>query len=297
MTNTLLLQFLRSEFVPLRLRKKVGKFVPCRRNVSFTVNCLGATYMGETGNHVDNKVYLYGRHESPTLRVIQTYLKRYKQYTGKPSTFVDVGVNSGLHMVCGAVCADHAYGFEPWDKMREVAQKNLHINKLDNARIFPFGLSDKDDVLPFLQPSTQNLGMGAFVRGDAMAQKAIQETTGVSMNEAIPLEVKNGDSILTEYNIAPTVIKIDTEGFEKFVLDGLKDSMKKSRPMVIFEYSDITKGYLPDAASLTAIFPENYQFLGVLRSREFPVLKPYDTTTKFENLIAVPTEYTELLNS
>jgi FkbM family methyltransferase len=282
--------------VPLRLRKKVGKMMSLKRNVPFTVHFLGAIYSGETGNHVDDKMYLYGRSEAPTLRLIQTLLKSHKRATGKASTFIDVGVNSGVHMVCGAVCADKAYGFEPWDKVRAVAQKNLDANHAAHAKIFPFGLSDKNDTLPFLRPAHTNLGMGAFVRGSETDQKIIQDTTGVDLKDAIPLEVRNGDEVMRENAIDPTVIKIDTEGFEKFVLSGMKDTLAASRPAVIFEYSEITKGYLPNRASFESVFPQNYEIFGILRSREYPRLRPYSADAKFENLLAIPLEKLSYLN-
>lgn len=162
-----LLSLLRSEKIPLRLRKKIGKFYPLKKGTPFDIDFLGAKYHGTVGNLVDNKMFLYGRDEAPTLRLIQSLLKKHKMNNPDGiTTFVDIGVNSGVHFVCGAVVADKTYGFEPWDKVRNRAQFNLDLNKPHHGQIFPFGLSDKDDKLPFLCPAEQNLGTGAFVRGD-----------------------------------------------------------------------------------------------------------------------------------
>lgn len=293
--HPLVLKFLRSENVPLRVRKKLGKILPFKQSIPFTMNFLGANYSGTTGSLVDNKMYLYGRDEAPTLRLIQSLLRTQKKNANDKTTFVDIGVNTGVHLVCGAVCADFSYGFEPWDRVRNIAQHNMDLNKPHHGQIFPFGLSDTNDMLPFLRPSDKNLGMGAFVRGKAETQKAIHDTLGVDMKDAIQLEVRKGDDVMRENDIRPSVIKIDTEGFEKFVLDGLKDTLAASRPAIIFEYSDITKSYLPDKSALLSVFPAGYDVFGILRSREYPKLAAYSPTRKFENLLAIPVEKLSLL--
>jgi len=171
-----------------------------------------------------------------------------------------------------------------WQFMHEYQQKRVQI---------------------FLNPESDPLGAGFHITQSKIALgsggvlgKGYLEGTQSHLNFLpekhtdfiFTLEVRNGDEVMREYGIAPTVIKIDTEGFEKFVLLGMKESLKSSRPSVIFEYSDITKGYLPNRASFDSVFPENYEIFGILRSREYPRLAPYHPDKKFENLLAIPRE-------
>ncbi|GEM_PF-1246065 len=287
---TALQPFLRSERIPLRLRKKVGKMIRLESGVSFEIEVLGAQYRGRTGHHIDNKVYLYGRHEAPTLRLIRHIAQSKKAASSAPFTYVDVGVNSGLHLVCGAAVSDFAYGFEPWIPMVETAQKNLDHNQFKHATLFPFGLSDEDATLPYMPPAGTNLGIGSFVKGDEGQTQAIKDITGASYDDTIALTVRNGDAVMQESGIVPNLIKIDTEGFEKPVLTGLRATLAAHRPHVIFEYSSLSRKDFPDMQAVQDMFPENYGFYGILPSRENPKLKPFLPHKRYENILAYPLE-------
>jgi hypothetical protein len=90
--------------------------------------------------------------------------------------------------------------------------------------------------------------------------------------------------------IAPSLIKIDTEGFDHHVLNGLSQTIERHRPAIIIEMSTETRREFPDERALGEAFPKGYDFFGILRSREFPRLVPYSPRKKFENLLAWPSE-------
>lgn len=46
------------------------------------------------------------------------------------------------------------------------------------------------------------------------------------------------DSYLTEKNLIPDLIKIDTEGYELQVLDRASNTINKFKPMIIFEENE-----------------------------------------------------------
>lgn len=273
----------RSPALPLRLRKKLARLARLPAiGTEFTVPFFGSIYHGRIGNHIDNKIYLYGAHEAATLRLIQVIL----QAAPPPKTFVDIGVNSGAHLICGARVADQSYGFEPWPAIRPIADRNIDANTLSSkVTLLPYGLSDCDEILPYLAPAGTNLGTGAFAK-DNVAQ--VEQETGVSINQAISLQVRRGDDVMRELNIRPTLIKIDTEGFEKHVLTGLKDTLAQHRPAVIFELGTVNRHDFATPAMTAGYFPNSYQFYGILRSREYPRLVPFDPHRRYENVLAWP---------
>ena len=59
------------------------------------------------------------------------------------------------------------------------------------------------------------------------------------------LEIVEGDLYISKLNLKRVdLIKIDVEGFEKYVLLGLKDTLEKYRPFVVMEYSKVTRDNL-----------------------------------------------------
>ncbi len=196
----------------------------------------------------------------------------------KPAILLDVGTNTGVHLISCAALADASYGFEPWEPVRNKAVGNVLRNNLSQVRIFDFGLSDVNAELPFFPPSNNNFGAGTFAADD---EKAF----------SLRLRVRRGDEVMEAEGIAPSLIKIDTEGFDHRVLKGLSQSVEQHRPAIILEMSTETRREFPDEATLKAGFPKDYTFFGILRSREFPRLVPYSPRKKFENLLAWPSEF------
>ncbi len=265
---------MRNDCIPLRLRKKLGKTLGTPSpGIAFEVKLFESIFEGKTGNHLDNKLYYYGAHEPATLRLIRSILKSQQN-----PVYLDVGTNIGQHLMAAAPCASAAFGFEPWDRVRNLAQKALDRNNLNNARIFPFGLGEKDADLPFLPPPENNLGNGLF------------EKEGQDTDETITLQVRRGDDVIQSNAICPTLIKIDTEGFEAQVLRGLKQTLQKYRPAVIFELGRRSRRDFPTLESMQAFFPEGYSIHGILASREKPRVVPYNEHRKFENLLAWPAD-------
>lgn len=279
MTAAMFLPFLRNDKIPLRVRKKLGKLTgsPSPDNV-FQVRLFDAVFEGKTGNHQDDKIYLYGSHEPATLRLLRDILAHNVKNGIKP-VYLDIGTNVGQHLIAVAGLAKDAYGFEPWESVRERAVKNLALNNFTHAKIMPYGLSDEAAMLPYFPPASGNLGIGSF-RAEAEDNAAAPVT----------LEVRRGDDVIEEMGIAPSLLKIDTEGFESNVLRGLKNTLEKFRPAVVFELSDLSRKDFSSLESIKTFFPTGYGIYGILRSREYPRIVPYSNARKFENLLACADE-------
>lgn len=266
---------LRNSAVPLRLRKKIARFYPSLpKGAEFDARVFGQMYRGQLGIHMDDKVFMFGSHEPATIRLMRGLL-RYQKSLGQVPVYLDIGTNTGQHLIAVAPCAAAAYGFEPYEPVRNRALANVAANGMDHVRVFDCGLSDQDAELPFTPPEGNNLGVGTFLSTSGVPSKMI-------------LSVRQGDRFLADHGIIPTTIKIDTEGFEKPVLVGLKDTLRVHRPAVVFEYSTATRSDLGRIETLDALFGEDYRYFGIARSREFPKLVPFDPSCKYENVLALP---------
>ncbi len=282
--NALALKITRNACIPLRLRKKLGKFMA--KNVTetpFRTSIFDLNYEGALGNHMDNKIFIYGLHEPATIRLSRDILQHQKQQ-GKTPVYMDIGTNCGLHLLCCAPMADKAYGFEPWEIVRKRAENNIKINGLQNVKIFDCAVSDEDTIMDFAQPHTNNFGVGSL----AIDQLAAEYGEDKNSFTTIKTNVCRGDSVSKEHNIIPTLIKIDVEGFEKQVLRGLAQTIKSHNPAIIFEYNAISKKDFDTMDTLGEVFGDHYSVWGILRSREKPVLRPFQPGKRYENVLVWP---------
>ncbi len=266
-------KLLHNPAIPLTLRKKVGKFLqPPKPGQEFTANIFGNKYLGITGNHQDNKVYTYGIHEPATIRLMRG-IAQTQRAQGISPVYLDIGTNSGQHLMAMSNAVDIAAGFEPWETARKRVEKNIAANGYTHIKIFPHGLSNEDAELPYFPPQGDNLGVGSFAVGEG---------------KHVVLSVRHADSFIASQSLKPTIIKIDTEGYEYRVLKGLHDCLRKFRPAVIFEYGGQTRKDMPDEKSILAMFPENYALFGIVPSREYPKLVPFRPGRRYENVLVKP---------
>lgn len=271
--KTAVVNVLRSPKLPLSLRKKVGKVLTFEKGQPFEVQVFEHRYKGRHGIHMDDKVYRYGLHEPATIRLIRHILQRQKK-EGKRAVYMDIGTNTGLHLISAAGVADEVYGFEPWEEVRDKAFVNLAANDLDHVKLFDFGLSNKDASVPFAPPDGNNLGVGYI--------------TDASDEDAVHVKVHHGDKVVQKFHIRPSLMKIDVEGHEKAVLEGLRETIDAYKPEIIFEYSDVSRQTLGTEDARHKLFGVDYRFYGILRSREYPKLEPFKPHKKYENVLAVP---------
>ena len=269
-TAPFLLQILRNYSIPLRLRKKIGKAIGTPKpGIEFQVKLFEGVFEGKTGNHLDNKIYYYGAHEASTLLLLREIARKQQN-----PVYADIGTNIGQHLMAVAPLCKTAFGFEPWARVRDIAESKLKRNNMDHAKVMPFGLGEAPAFLSVQPPPEENLGTGLFTDAEGA--------------DKISLEVRQGDAVMEEHNIAPTLIKIDTEGFEAQVLRGLKKTLARHRPVIVFELSDTSRKDFSSLEALQSFFPKGYTFQGILPSRAKPKLVPFTTGRKFENLVAWP---------
>ncbi len=262
---------LKNPSIPLRLRKKFKRLVPKPSDGhTFCAPMFEYQYFGSTGNHQDDKIFLYGMHEPATIRFIRSVLKYQKSQNITP-IYADIGTNMGQHLLAISGLAEKSYGFEPWKVVRDIATMQIQKNSISHVEIFPFGLSDCDAHLPYSKPENDNLGTGMFTD-----------------NGADILEVRKGDDVFAKVGVMATAMKIDTEGFEDKVLRGLSNTIASSKPVIVFEYSAATRHVMNDVSSFDDLKNIGYKFFGILPSREYPVLTAFNAQKRYENVVAWP---------
>lgn len=171
------------------------------------------------------------QHGLENLRPYEPFMDCILAAAAKSSSgvFVDVGANLGqiLLKMSSLNPARPYIGFDPSTFNASYVQQLIDINGLDQCTIFPVGLSARFSTVKFLF-SGEGDPMGTIVPG--FWSGATERTRSVA---AVALA---GDDILATLGIGKVgIIKIDVEGGELDVIEGLRETIGLHRPIVIVE--------------------------------------------------------------
>lgn len=133
--------------------------------------------------------------------------------------FVDVGANLGSYTIlaCAAI-GSRGYAFEPIPKTYGRLVENIKLNDItQKVQAFNKGIGDNENKLFF----TNNLDTINHV---CLKDKNFNE---IPEDSKIEIDVVSLDSFFSEvgHSDAPMFIKIDVEGYETFVIRGLKQTL------------------------------------------------------------------------
>jgi FkbM family methyltransferase len=139
----------------------------------------------------------------------------------------DIGANLGNHSLywATAISPELIFSFEPYPANFLCLQNNINNNNLgEKVKAIQKGIGDKVGYAAVKEVDEANLGGTSF--------KYVQT------EEADKVEIISIDSFIIENKI-PSVdfIKIDTEGFEVLVLQGMKQTIRDFKPAVWVEVS------------------------------------------------------------
>jgi FkbM family methyltransferase len=181
----------------------------------------------------------------------QDVLKELDKYLDKDSVILDIGANIGTHSVYWGKITQtkKVYAFEPIITTYRILEKNIEINGLfTRIKAFNFGLGDKKTRAKIKNYDLDNIGSTSLE----------EDTNG-------DIEIHALDDIDEINNLARIdFVKIDVEGFEKYVLEGGKRTLLKHNPIIFIE-----------SFSGKDTFDFAYKFLLELGYGE-PIIFPYD---------------------
>lgn len=159
----------------------------------------------------------------PNSRHIE-FLRNY----ARGGTFLDIGANVGLVSMLLADCVSHASLFEPNPVAAARARENIRLNRLP-FEVHEVALSDEDGIIAFEDRGGVNT-----------CNRTLSPVAGSpSSFRTITVPKYTFDHFYSGRSRganAVTVIKIDVEGHENWVLRGMRNLFLTDRPIVMFEY-------------------------------------------------------------
>ncbi len=166
-------------------------------------------WMSKAGEMVDGR----GSYQIKKLRAALQYVKQFR-------IAVDVGAHCGLWSMQLAKRFEHVHAFEPVAAHRDCFIRNL--NGYANLDLYGCGLGEKPGFVAIESKPDSS--------GDSRVAAYAEEELEDERAPKIPL--KTLDSFALE-NV--DFIKIDTEGYELFVVRGAEGTIKRCRPTIIVE--------------------------------------------------------------
>lgn len=139
----------------------------------------------------------------------------------KDAVYIDIGANQGGTAILASQCLKKAGGgkvlaFEPAQDMYNLLIKNANINNCDNVIIFNKAIARKKSKLNLIRLKETHSG-GSYISNGEPNNSSVESIEAVTLSA---LEVKHyGKNIF---------LKIDTEGYEMEVLNGLRELFDES---------------------------------------------------------------------
>jgi FkbM family methyltransferase len=132
--------------------------------------------------------------------------------------FMDAGANIGIFTVMAALIVGErgqVLTFEPETGAFAKLQRNLEVNGFQNVRAFKVALSDTD-------------GQGQLYVDRPAPSLMASGQSGQGSERVESVEIASGDNLCKAHRLpVPRVVKIDVEGFEYLVLQGLRGTLSQ----------------------------------------------------------------------
>lgn len=165
--------------------------------------------------------YLNNSYEPITTRLIASQIS-------ENGIFVDIGAHFGYFSLLAGKSskAKRILAFEPTPNTFEILQRNVKLNNFQNIELFNLAISDKN-------------GDEAFTVAEASDSCGFYEPVGCEIKEKISVKTETLDSALADVKDEDVVIKIDAEGNEINILDGMRKTIANSFPKIklVVEYN------------------------------------------------------------
>ena len=211
-------------------------------NEEFIVPFYGRLYRGNFNTLIDWSVFYYGAYGKTELDLIRDILA----FIPKPR-FLDIGGNIGHHTLFASIYSDEVITVEPFQQVSKKIVQKINDNHLENVRLLDYALGNTNGIAEYYPPDTTNTGTGSFIG------------SGQSV-EPIKLKMIKADDLFLQENILPvSFIKMDAEGYEVHILEGMMKVLEEQRPVVFFEWTPDEEKE-KSSESNRNLFPEGYLF-------------------------------------
>lgn len=169
-------------------------------------------------NMISDTRYVLGVYEPEIAAKIETYIKSGYAY-------IDVGANVGYYAMLASKTIvknnQTIIAIEPFDANIQMIHNHLSKNEIKNVTVIQNAISNSEKIVEF--SLTDNHAANTYI-----SDSEFYKTAPKTKIKAVSL-----DSICDAYNFEKLLIKIDVEGAEAEVLEGMKNCIEKYQPKIL----------------------------------------------------------------
>jgi FkbM family methyltransferase len=165
---------------------------------------------------------LYDRFELSLLRRV---------VAARHGDVVDVGAHIGFYTLAAAKGVGpegRVIAFEPNPVARAQLEFNIDLNRCRNVEVLAVAVGAREGEAILHVPQSEDTSWSS------LSARSFEE------GDPVPVRVVDLDSVVSARSLRPTFVKIDVEGFELDVIDGMAGVLAGARPVVLCEVSGDT---------------------------------------------------------
>lgn len=213
---------------------------------------------------IDRKIITSKNHDPDVKNLIDKELN-------DGGVYIDIGANIGYFCLLAALKKNiEVVAFEPSPRERNRLYDNISLNNFNNVSVFPYALSDRTQKLKLGIARDWNPGLNSFV-----------VDLGSERVDSVEVNCYSFDSIVTDEMLARTkLVKIDVEGYEMTVLNGMKKSMPKLQTAKFI--LEINSAFLQKAGGSVEMVYDFFSSYGFTPQKGLST-RTYDETFFYDN--------------
>ncbi len=168
-------------------------------------------------------------------------IKILNRFLSKGDIALDIGANGAdwtFHIYKQVTSSGYVFAFEADPYYAKATELAIKLMRMKNVTLIPFGLSDRDEIVPLRIKDSKNLRF--------TGKSFIDKNANPEEKNSVNIQLKKLDSLIENYPqiIHTSLIKCDVEGYELFVFKGATEVLKNARPIIIIEVGNFEKhGY------------------------------------------------------
>lgn len=181
---------------------------------------------------VSNQVFWYGAlgYEPETSRL-------FYRMAARARTTIDIGAHVGYYSLLAGHANRHAkvIAFEPLPAVYDRLMRNVRLNGLTNVACVAAAVGRENQTAPFFHVMSLEVPCSSSLSYDVVKHNRDVRSSNV--------QVVRLDDFLHEHGVANVdIVKLDTEGTEAHVLEGMVRTLERDRPAIICEILPETAG-------------------------------------------------------
>ncbi|MCV0399646.1 MAG: FkbM family methyltransferase [Nitrosarchaeum sp.] len=188
-----------------------------------------------------------------------------KKYVKKGDVVIDIGAHIGYYtLLFSELVGEHGkvYSFEPDPENFELLKKNVDINKCSNVKLIQKAVTEKKSKIKL------------YLSDEDRATNRIYDAQLNDTSNSIEIDATSIDEEFRDMNMKIDFVKIDVEGSEEGVFQGMESTIENNKNIKILSefFPHLIKKYGGSAENyLKFLLKHNFKIYKISKEKESPL--------------------------